>query len=1196
MKKSLLQPLWELPAFQTLTRLMSSGGPSSTLSRAHEPLSTLQNASGQAAGGKSSCLLADGVLDSQRVHLAAGIIEKLERPALFVTYSEIRAREIYEDLHYFMPEAAAVFPSKDILFYYADVRSGQIAKQRFSVMSRLLKREPVAVVLSVEALFDLMTPPQVFGEYVVKLSPGMNLDIAEFAKTLVYMGYERTDMMDGPGQFAIRGGIVDIYSPLYETAVRLELWGDEIDSIRRLDSSFARSTENIDLCEVFPMRDLVYGEETLEAAIERIEEELSEACFALADKGLHDERDSLQAAMEPVVERLREERTFSGIERFTKYFYDEHATLLDYFDNDTLIFVDEPDKVREHSQTVLTEFNESIKNRIEKGLLMPGQAEMICRYDDVIHKSQGFARILLSSLGGDFSEYGDFKTVNFKVKTAFPANKRIDLLLEDIKKHQNAGYRTIILAGARTRAERIASELFDRGFSAMYRDELTEDILPGQIVVSRGGLQNGFEYQEIKLLALTGNDIFGEEKVRKVKAKKKGVAIDSFVDLKIGDYVVHDNHGIGVYRGIEKIVSDNVSKDYLKISYADGGHLYIQTGQMDLIQKYIGGENTRPKISRLGGADWQKAKAKAKAGVQIMAKELIEIYAKRQAAEGFCYGPDTVWQREFEESFIYEETDDQINAIDDVKADMESRRVMDRLICGDVGYGKTEIAIRAAFKAVQDGKQVAYLVPTTILCEQHYHTFAERMADFPVTVASLSRFRTKKEQTASIEGLSKGKVDIVIGTHRLLSQDVRFRDLGLIIVDEEQRFGVAHKEKLKRLRENVDVLTLTATPIPRTLHMSLNGIRDMSILEEPPQERQPIQTYVMEYDQEFIREAVNRELVRSGQVYYLHNRVRNIAEIAHKIQTLVPEARVGFAHGQMTEHDLENVMVNFINRDIDVLVCTTIIETGLDIPNVNTIIIQDADFMGLSQLYQLRGRVGRSNRTSFAYLMYKRDKVLTEDSTKRLQTIREFTEFGSGFRIAMRDLEIRGAGNLLGAEQHGHMDAVGYDTFCRLLDEAVRELRGEPSKAADSFETLIDISLNAYIPDYFIENELQKLEIYKKISLIRTRDDYYAVWEEIEDRYGTLPAAVVTLLEVAWLRGAAHRIGITQITQKNKSLVAIFKPDASVDPQKIAETVTKHKGRLFFTIAQNPYLTLKTEGETEEEAKRLRDMLLEIAG
>ena len=774
------------------------------------------------------------------------------------------------------------------------------------------------------------------------------------------------------------------------------------------------------------------------------------------------------------------------------YFYEKTVSLLSYLPEDTLLCFDEPERIREHMDTLTEEYNESVKGRIAQGYLMPGQSRMFFDYTELLRQAEGFSAVLLAGLSQRASDFSPECIADFAARSTPSFQQRADLFCEELQFLKKNDYRTLILTSSGTRAQRVAAELGEMGLEAAYVESLEKPVPKGAVWVARGGLARGFQYPFIHFAVFCDNELFGGKgKKRRKKRKKTEASIESFTDLHIGDYVVHDNHGIGVFRGLEKISVEGVEKDYMKISYRDGGNLFVPVSQMDMVQKYIGTGSAAPKLNKLGGQDWAKAKTKARTAVKILAEDLVALYARRAAAKGYAYGADTVWQKEFEESFPFEETDDQLNAIEDVKKDMESGKVMDRLICGDVGYGKTEVAIRAAFKAAQEGKQVAFLVPTTILAQQHYNTFVQRMAGYPVKMELLSRFRTPKQQKESLKNMERGYSDILIGTHRLLSRDVKFKDLGLVIVDEEQRFGVAHKEKLKRLRENVGVLTLTATPIPRTLHMSLAGIRDMSILEEPPQERRPVQTYVMENNPEFVREAIHREIARGGQVYYLYNRVESIGEEAFRLQKLIPHARIAYAHGQMSERELENIMEEFISGELDVLVCTTIIETGMDISNVNTIIIQDADRMGLSQLYQLRGRVGRSNRIAYAYLMYRRDKMLKEAAEKRLQTIREFTEFGSGFKIAMRDLEIRGAGNLLGAEQHGHMESVGYDMYCRLLDEEVQTLKGETKPEA--FETSVDLNISAYIPEFYIKNQEQRMELYKKIAGVRTQEEYYDI-------------------------------------------------------------------------------------------------------
>ena len=806
----------------------------------------------------------------------------------------------------------------------------------------------------------------------------------------------------------------------------------------------------------------------------------------------------------------------------------------------------------------------------------------------------------LCSMDVPRDEWNISGTYSMTVRSVNSYHNSFEQLVKDLQKWKKEGYRIALLSASRTRATRLASDLQEYELNSFYSDDRDREIQPGEIMVTDGNLHHGYEYPLIRFAVLTESDIFGrEKKKRKKRHTYEGTKIQSFTDLNVGDFVVHESHGLGIYRGIEKIEVDKVIKDYMKIEYSGGSNLYVLATQSDVIQKYAGADAKPPKLNKLGGQEWNKTKNRVHKAVQIVAQDLVKLYAARQEKQGFVYGPDTVWQREFEEMFQFEETDDQLQAIADTKKDMESTKIMDRLVCGDVGFGKTEIAIRAAFKAVQEDKQVVYLVPTTILAQQHYNTFVQRMKDFPVRVDLLCRFRTPAEQKKTLEDLKKGAVDILIGTHRVLSKDVKFKDLGLLIVDEEQRFGVTHKEKIKQLKNNIDVLTLTATPIPRTLHMSLIGIRDMSVLEEAPNERQEIQTYVCEYNEEMIREAISRELNRGGQVYYVYNRVNTIVEMSNTIAKLVPEANVAFAHGQMKERELERIMYDFINGDIDVLVSTTIIETGLDISNVNTMIIHDADTMGLSQLYQLRGRVGRSNRTAYAFLMYKRNKMLKEVAEKRLSAIREFTELGSGFKIAMRDLEIRGAGNLLGEAQHGHMEAVGYDLYCKMLNESVRELKGE-QQVQEKYETVMDLDIDAYIPDKYIRNEYQKLDIYKRIAMIESREEQDDMLEELLDRFGEPPKAVQNLLSIARLKAEAHQAFITEVTQKGDFIKLVMYEKTQADPKKIEQMVQNYQGKMKFVIDARPYFLYtkprKSAKDNKDVLELTRGMIEDIAG
>ena len=1123
-------------------------------------------------------ILLTNVLESQKSHIISALYNNFSKTNLIICENDNKAREYYNDLKFFLKDNVFHYPSKDVVFYSANIKSLDIIKERFNVIKNILSGLPITIILSIEALFDRLVKKEVFEKFILNLKVGDIINQDEFINKLIFMGYERTESVEGSGQFAIRGGIIDIFSPVMENAFRIELWGDEIDSIRILDSFSQRSIENINNITIYPMRELVYEQKDLDFAIKNINSELEKTMKLYEKENKIQEKETLFLNIKEVLEKLKNEKTFSGVDRYINFFYEDDTTLLDYLGKDIFIYIDEPNRIRQKAEYVLEEFYDSIKYRILKGEILPCQNNLIFSYDDILKFIENYKKILFINITHSLKDFKPKEIINFNTKGTVILKNNLQALYDELFYYKKLNYKIIFISNGTTKCERLEKEFNEKGLTTIFLNEeklynQNYKIENGIIYIIRGSLNKGFEYPQNKAIILADKEIFGEEKkAKKSSKKKKASKIESFTDLKIGDYVVHENHGVAVFKGIEKIVTDGISKDYLKLGYADDGVLYVSINQLDIIQKYIAGGNTNPKLNKLGTKQWTMAKSKAKKAVAELAKNLVILYAKRQQTKGYMYSKDNIWQTEFEDNFPYEETQDQLNAIADVKNDMESSRVMDRLICGDVGFGKTEVAIRAAFKAVQDEKQVVFLVPTTILANQHFQTFKTRMENYPINIELLSRFKTPKQQKETITGLEKGLVDIVIGTHRVLSKDIKFKNLGLIIIDEEQRFGVSHKEKLKSIKENIDVLTLSATPIPRTLHMSMAGIRDMSLLEEAPSARMPVQTYVLEYDTEAIRNAINRELARNGQVYYLHNKVNNITEEAIKIQNIVPNANVAFAHGQMPERELENVMLDFTEHKIDVLVCTTIIETGLDISNVNTIIINDADHMGLSQLYQLRGRVGRSNRTSFAYLMYKKNKVLQEISEKRLQIIKEFTEFGSGFKIAMRDLEIRGAGNLLGAEQHGHMDIIGYEMYCKLLNQAICEIKGEAVES--EFETLIDISVNAFITPTYIENEIQKLEMYKKISLIKNEEDFFDVQDELEDRFGTIPKVVQNLLNIALMKAYAHNLGINKISQRLNKISIIFNEQNSVNIEKLMDLIKTNKnlsfnGILHYTIQDN---------------------------
>ena len=1063
-----------------------------------------------------------GCVNTQKIHLLSGIGSGCGYK-LVVFSNEEKAKKAYEEYLLF-GEETYLYPARDLLFYYADIKGKTLTNRRMEVLRAIAekkKEEPVTVITTMDSFLDGIISPDEIQKNRIHITGEDTVDLTKLEQDLTALGYERESQIEAPGQFAVRGGIIDVFPLAEEMPVRIELWGDEIDSIRMFDAKSQRSIENISEITIYPA---------------------SENCFGN-----------------------------NGLVSFLKYFPE----------NETLLFYDEPHRLQETAETVEAEYTESLKNRADAGMKEEGEEELrVFQTKDIISEMNRYSGIGLTTLESKCGLFKVRSVYTVQAKGVNPYNNSFELLTRDLKRLKRNGYRVVLLSGSRTRAKRLAEDLRDYDLSSFYSEDMQREVKPGEIMAAYGYASEGYEYPMLKFVVISESDIFGRKKKKKKRKKYEGQRIQDFAELKPGDYVVHENHGIGVYKGIEKIEVEKIVKDYMKIVYAEGGVLYIPVAQMDLIQKYAGADAKKPRLNKLGTIQWGKTKSQVKKAVQIVAKDLVELYAVRQQSEGFVYGPDTVWQKEFEEMFPFEETDDQLQAIEDTKHDMESKKIMDRLICGDVGYGKTEIAIRAAFKAVQEGKQVVCLVPTTILAQQHYNTFVQRLKEFPVRIDLLCRFRSAAEQKKTIEDTKKGFVDILVGTHRVLSKDVVFKDLGLLIIDEEQRFGVTHKEKIKKLKENIDVLTLTATPIPRTLHMSLIGIRDMSVLEEAPNERMPIQTYVMEYNDEMVREAITRELARDGQVYYVYNRVNDIADVAGRIQSLVPDANVAFAHGQMKERELEDIMYDFINGDIDVLVSTTIIETGLDIPNANTMIIQDADRFGLSQLYQLRGRVGRSNRMAYAFLLYQRDKLLKEVAEKRLSAIREFTDLGSGIKIAMRDLEIRGAGNLLGEAQSGHMEAVGYDLYCKMLNEAVRQLKGGPE--AETFTTLIDLNVDAYIPEYYIKNEYQKLDIYKRIAAIESEEELEDMTEELIDRFGDIPKKVQQLLVIASLKSLAHSVYVTAIEQKGEEIRFTMYEKAKIDPSGIPKFLDSYKNDLIFRAEEPPYFLYCRKGRNKK--------------
>jgi len=1091
-----------------------------------------------------------GIPEEGRPYIINALIRVANtRSALLITYSEVRAKQLYEDLIamtgatniYFYPEA-------DLMLYGVNGMSNELIQSRLEIQNRLALGEKLIIVASVTALLQTLIPLDAFKKFFHKIKLGQFIERDKLIKWLVDAGYQREDIVEAKGQFAVRGDIIDFYPFMGENAYRIELFDDEVDSIRHFDFTTQRSIDKIDEVIISPVKELVYDSEIISIAVDRIEGETDKANYS--DQIKND------------VELIRQNVRFENIERYMPFFYPKPCTLIDFMPDDSLFIIEDEERMKERSNIVYQEFERLFKTLLMRGQALPSQVNLITSYDELKERINTKAIISLET----FHQLNNKNHIKIDARKIPSFQGNMSVITDELRRWKTDNYAIIIATSSDNRGLRIQEMLQQNGIEAWFTKRSDVALMPQQIYITNMPIANGTQWPAIKLAIITDHELFGAQKRHvRSKAVKSVQKISAFSELNVGDYVVHENYGIGQYMGIKKLTVDGKSRDYLLIRYAEGDNLYVPTDRMSLVQRYIG-DGTSPKLSKLGSSEWAKTKAKVRESVKEMANELVKLYASRNLVKGYAFGPDTVWQVQLEESFPYQETPDQLQAIEEIKADMESEKPMDRLLCGDVGYGKTEVALRAAFKAVMDGKQVALLVPTTVLAQQHYNTFTSRLADFPIKVDVISRFRSSQEQRDIIKRIKSGDIDIIIGTHSLLNNKIRFHDLGLLIIDEEQRFGVAHKEALKKLKANVDVLTLTATPIPRTLHMSLSGIRDISIIETPPEGRYPVQTYVMEYDEDTIKDIILKEMDRGGQIYFVYNHVNSIDIMAARLRELVPQARIAVAHGQMDNDKLENIMMDFMDGFYDILLCTTIIETGLDIPNVNTLIVYDADHFGLAQLYQLRGRVGRSTKLAYAYFTYRKDKILSEESEKRLHAITEFTEFGSGFKIALRDLEIRGAGNLLGAEQHGHMAAVGYDMYCRLLEEAIAELKGESIEEGP--DTFIDLKVDAYIPTAYIPNEAQRIEIYKRIMSISDVKEGYDVEDEIEDRFGNIPESVRNLLTIMHIKLLAKKIGILSIEQKGRHVVFTLKNDKNIDLSNLVKILSSYKNKIKFSATE----------------------------
>ena len=1104
-----------------------------------------------------------GIVESAQPQFVAQLSG--EHAAIVVLYSDMEAKAFYRDLKAFS-DKAYYFPSKEYIFYPIDASGHGAEHERLSALYAASDGKNPLIVTSVEAVLQYTAPKKLFSENIINIKIGDVKEPEELIKKLTEMGYVREELVEGKGQFSARGGILDIYAPNFNNPVRIEFFDNEIDSLREFDVISQRSTENIKEAAVFPCSEVILTEEKRAELIKKIEREKNR----LKKAGKTEEAE----AAENDAELLKSGELFPHIDKYISFIYDGIPTLTEYFSKDCRIYLIEPKRLNERARSMEWEQGELISDLSEKGIITLKNMKYWRDYKDFVAEAGERCTISVNALNHSGIDLKYNAIFNFVTKTTVSFHGKTEYLIEDLKAWNKEGYTVIILSGNRMRGENMAGYISDKGIEAEYTDILA-DVEKGSVAVTSGTVSKGFEYPEIKLVVVPDSEIF--ETAKKKKRKEKNAdRIKSYNDLNVGDYVVHREHGIAKYLGINRVTVNKISKDYLKLQYQGTDVLYVPVDQLDRLYKYVGGAEEKIKLNKLGGTDWSKTKTKVKSAARDIAKQLIALYAERENTVGYAFPEDTPWQKDFEDTFLYRETDDQLQSIEEVKKDMESVKPMDRLLCGDVGYGKTEVALRAAFKAATDSKQVAYLCPTTVLAMQHYNTFLSRMENFPIKIEMLSRFKSPSQQKKILKRLATGEIDILIGTHRILQKDVVFKDLGLLVIDEEQRFGVSDKEKLKELKKNVDALSMTATPIPRTLHMSMINVRDMSVLETPPENRYPVQTYVLEQNPVILADAMKKELARGGQVFYLYNRVQGIYKTAEWIKKMIPDARVAVGHGRMSEEELEDVMYDMVNGATDILVCTTIIETGLDIPNANTIIIENADRMGLAQLYQLRGRVGRSNRSAYAYLTYKRDGVLSDVAQKRLGTIKEFTEFGSGFKIAMRDLEIRGAGNILGAQQHGHMDPVGNDMYCRILKESIDEVRGENPK--EEINTQLDLQIDAYIPEKYIKNHNQRIDVYKQIAAIENEEDAMEITDELCDRFADPPRPVRCLIEVAKIKADAKKLGITMLSQKDGKLDIIFSEN-EFDAAAAAGTALKFPTRVKLVSGEHPRMIFKLNND-----------------
>ena len=1115
-------------------------------------------------------ILLSGLTDVGKVHMAYSTNFYVEKPICIVTYNELQARKLLNDLKFFN-DSVAFFPKREIISFDYLTESKDVLYKRISTLNDIVSGKAKIIVTTIEAAMQRMISMDKLYENKLSLKVGDSIDLNTLKEKLVKLGFERSELIEGYGQFSIRGGIVDVATSS-KHGIRIEFWGDEIDSIRKFSISSQRTVEMLKEVNIDPAFELV-----LECDLDKVCDKILNKSYTLK---------SIREKAEEDVEEIKEGNYLNKIDKYFDCFYETTSTLMDYLNDEYIVFIDEISKIKNRADNIAKDNDELIRDIISKKKLPPSS---LINQDDYIRFNNYLQNKQIIYMEKQDNGYVDKQSMHAK-RNGYSFSYRevnffrssMDLLLKELQEEKRRGKSIIILGGNPENSKKISNLLLENQILNDYSENMDDDeIAPSSIIVTTGALSAGFVLGEIDLMVISLAEFF-VQKPKKLRTNKSFKDAEKVViaDLKEGDIVVHRVNGIGQFLGVNTIDAAGVIKDYIKIKYRNNDILYVPTDSLDNIRKYIGGDINSTRLSKLGTREWDKTKERVKNSLREVAENLIRLYAKRQKIEGYAFSKDTPWQSEFEDSFPYIETEDQLRCIDEIKKDMEKNRPMDRLLCGDVGYGKTEVAIRAAFKAVMDQKQVAYLAPTTILAQQQYDEFVDRMKDFPINIALLNRFKTKKEQTETVKKIKQGEMDIVIGTHRILSQDVVFNNLGLLIIDEEHRFGVKAKEKIKEFKNNVDVLTMTATPIPRTLHMSIVGMRDMSVIYEPPQDRKPVQTYVLEYDPEVIKEAITKELERDGQVFYLYNNVQTIQKKQLELEKLVPEAKIEYAHGQMSGNEIESIMESFINKKINVLICTTILESGIDIPNANTIIVENAERLGLAQLYQIRGRVGRSNKQAYAYITYKKDKVLSEESDKRLKAIKEFTEFGSGFRIAMRDLEIRGAGSVLGEVQHGHFEQVGFDMYNELLNETIKELRGE--KVEEEVDVQLEINVSSYIPDDYIDNSSIKISIYQDIAYCSNDEDIRNVTDEIIDRFGTFPQEVENLLKIAKIKVLAREKNIYKISDRNIGTLFFFDKE-KFNVEIIDKLMKKYRNRIKFSPSQQmPYITLSGVDENEK--------------